>query len=78
MFKFLVIIFVIFGGIYLLFKYISKKRIGTFFKNAGIDPEQFKQQKGNFNNNYKKENDEVLYQKDNTVILKGEAGKNKK
>jgi len=75
MFKFLVIIFVIFGGIYLLFKYISKKLIGTFFKNAGIDPEQFKQQQ---NSNFKKENDEVLYKKDNTVILKGEAGKNKK
>lgn len=75
MLKFLVILLVIFGGIYFLFKYISKKLIGTFFKNAGIDPEQFKQQQ---NSNFKKENDEVLYQKDNTVILKGEAGKNKK
>jgi len=75
MLKFLAILLLVFGGIYMLFKYISKKLIGSFFKNAGINPEQFKQQQQGFSN---KENDEVLYKKDNTVILKGDAGKNKK
>lgn len=75
MFKFLVIILVIFGGIYFGFKYLSKKLINSFFKNAGIDPEQFQnQQRNNFNN----QNGEVIYKKDETVILKGEAGKNRK
>lgn len=75
MLKILAILILIFGGIYLGFKYISRKLINNFFKNSGINPEQFQnQQRNNFNN----QDNEVIYKKDDTVILKGEAGKNKK
>ena len=75
MLKFLAILILVFGGVYVFFKYISRKLLSNFFKNAGMNPEQFKNQQ---NSNFSKQNDEVIYKKDETVILKGEAGKNKK
>ena len=74
--KFLLILLLIFGGIYLMFKYFTRKVLNTFVKNMGIDPEQMKNQ--NQQNNFRNQNDEVLYQKGETVVLKGEAGKEKK
>jgi hypothetical protein len=74
--KFLVILLLIFGGIYLLFKYFTRKVIKTFMNNMGMNQEAFKNQtqQNSFNN----QNGEVLYQKGETVVLKGEAGKEKK
>lgn len=74
--KFLLILLLIFGGIYLLFKYFTRKVIKTFMDNMGMNQEAFKNQtqQNSFNN----QNGEVLYQKGETVVLKGEAGKEKK
>ncbi len=73
MLKFIAILMLIFGGIYIVFKYLSRKLINNFFRNSGINPEQFQKQ-----NNVYNQNDDVIYKKDETVILKGEAGKKKK
>ena len=60
----------------LLFKYFTRKVIKTFMNNMGMNQEAFKNQtqQNSFNN----QNGEVLYQKGETVVLKGEAGKEKK
>lgn len=74
----LLILFSVFGGIYIIYrlvKYFSKRLINNFFKNMGVNPEAFKQQQ---RNNFQNQNDEVVYQKGETVVMKGEAGKNKK
>lgn len=74
----LLILFSVFGGIYFIYrlvKFFSKRLINNFFKNMGVNPEAFKQQQ---RNNFQNQNDEVVYQKGETVVMKGEAGKNKK
>ena len=57
-------------------KYFTRKVIKTFMNNMGMNQEAFKNQtqQNSFNN----QNGEVLYQKGETVVLKGEAGKEKK
>lgn len=65
--KLLIILLIIGGGAFLAYKYVQRKFFRFFDKVS----------QNSVKENEKKESEEVLFKKDNLVVLKGEAGKKK-